>query len=380
MATDETGGPIRRSLDGLLDALLAYDRASADVLATTRRDAERVAKALSAAGPDGAALADQVMELVAAGVAAAGEELAVATEAFASETGALSDLLAEPPASGASPGPVPAQATTSGEDAGQAEDEAVDDALADEELLERQSSADAERAPTSSTVPDHVREAYGALFDAAIRDDIMAMVVTNDAGHAIQLHGPDVSDEALKARVSWKKDPMGRTDPKNDWRRDPDGSVHSKHGVGHVAGKFTSLEALAKPLRTLLDHCGGTIADLHDYLERNRGLRDAMIFVPAEDANLVPGDTTAYRGEGTQAEETAEQWRMQRRDAMELGGEPVPIVRTDPIARGMDPGVTMIFRKIDRTWVMITCYPEAEPRPSSSRWEERIRDGSDARL
>jgi hypothetical protein len=367
VAGDDGSGPTRRALTGLLDAWLDLDRRGAEALARTRADALDVARAAGGARVGGAAVAGQVVEQAGAGVAVAERELAGLAAVLADECRSLVELLTGVAGSVAPVG------LGSGPDAIVAAFPAGDgrayvaDLVADAAVDERQPSEAAERAPAVNAIPLSVAAGLRAAFDVSVREDVPAMVC-HPRGHAVQLHGPDVSDEALMARVSWKKDPMGRTDTKNSWHRDPDdGTVHSKHGIGHVAGRFTTVEALAKPLQALLAHTGGTLEGLGDYLDRYGPAGIARIFVAAADAELVPGDTTGFRGAGTSTKPMARHWTQARRDAMENGGGPLPIVRTDQIADNDKPGAAMIFRRIDGEWMLVTCFPESAKKDDFTR-------------
>ncbi len=358
MTGDDGSGPTRRALTGLLDAWLELDRRGASALAQARADAMDVARAAGGARVGGATAAGQVVEHADAGVAVAERELVGLAAVLADECRALVQLLTgvagsvAPVGLGSGPDAI-VEAFPAGD--GRAY---VADLVADAAVDERQPSEAAERAPAVNAIPLSVAAGLRAAFDESVREDILAMVC-HPRGHAVQLHGPDVSDEALMARVSWKKDPMGRTDTKNSWRRDPDdGTVHSKHGIGHVAGKFTTVEALAKPLQALLAHTGGTLDGLHDYLDRHSTIAGTRIFVAAEDAGLAPGDTTGFRGAGTSTPDMTDHWFRARRDAMASGGGPMPIVRTDQVADNDNPGAAMIFRKIDGKWMLVTCFPD----------------------
>lgn len=367
MAGDADGsGPVRRALTGLLGAWLDLDRGSAPVLDRARAQAVVVARAAGGARPDGVALAPQVPPRVALGTTAAAESLAGLARVFADEAAALVSLL-----TGVA-GVVTPAALGAGSDAviaafppGAAQDY-VCDLVTDAAVEERQPSGVADRAPAVNAIPLSV----AAGLRAALGDDLLAMIC-HPRGHAVQLHGPDVPDEALMARVSWKKDPMGRTDARNSWRRDADGSVHTGHGIGHVAGRFTTVEAMLKPLKALLDHVGGTMEGLHAYLDRIAPAGFARIFVAADDAGLAPGDSTGFRGAGTSTVSMADHWFWARRDAMANGGGPMPIVRTDQIADNDAPGAAMVLRKADGEWMMITCYPE------SAQGDEFMRMGAE---
>lgn len=355
MAGSDGSGPVRRALTGLLDAWLELDRSSAPLFDEVRSRAAGVARAAEAARAGG--IATQVVSLADAGATAAERELAGLAQVLAAETRSLVELLTgapcvvTPPALGSG-----AAALVAGFPDGPGHDY-VADLVADAAVDERQPSEVAEHAPAGNSIPLAVAAGLRAEFDESVREAIVAMVC-HDRGHAVQLHGPDVTDEALRARVSWKKDPMGRADPKNSWRRDPDGVVTTKHGIGHIAGKFTTVEAMAKPLKALLAHCGGTIDGLDDYLTDNADTGRVRIFVPADVAGLQPGDVTGFRGSGTGTTLTARHWKAARGDAMQTGGGPMPIVRTDQIAEGEDPGAAMIFRRTDLgTWALVTCYP-----------------------
>ncbi|SEF17575.1 hypothetical protein [Jiangella alba] len=367
MAGDDGSGPIRRALTGLLDAWLDLDRGSAPALGRAREQAAVVARAV---GPRHGALAEQVPAKIALGASAASDALADLTRVFADEAGALVSLLTgvagsvTPAALGSGPGAV-VDAFPSG-----AARHYVADLVTDAAHDHRQPSSAAEQVPAVNAISLSVAAGVRAAFDGSVGEAMLAMVC-HPRGHAVQLHGPDVPDEALMARVSWKKDPMGRTDTKNSWRRDADGTVHTKHALGHVAGKFTTVEALVKPLRALLAHAGGTIEGLHAYLDRNAPAGFARIFVAADDAGLAPGDSTGFRGAGTSTASMADHWFRARRDAMASGGGPMPIVRTDQIADNDAPGAAMILRKVDGDWMMITCYPD------SAQGDEFMRMGAE---
>ncbi|PZF83558.1 hypothetical protein C1I92_12365 [Jiangella anatolica] len=342
-------------MTGLLDAWLDLDRTSAPLFGEVRSRAAGVARAADAARVGG--LATQVVSHADAGATAAERELAGLAGVFAAETRSLVELLTGAPCvvtpSMLGSGPA---ALVAGFAGGPGHDY-VADLVADAAVDERQPSEVAERAPVVNTIPLSVAAGLRAEFGDEVGDELLAMVC-HARGHAVQLHGPDVPDEALMARVSWKKDPMGRTDAKNSWRRDPDGTVTTKHGIGHIAGKFTTVEAMIKPLKALLAHTGGTLDGLHDYLTDQADAGRVRIFVPADVAGLEPGDATGFRGSGTGTTLTARHWRSARGDAMQTGGGPMPIVRTDQIAEGEDPGAAMIFRRTDLgTWALVTCYP-----------------------
>lgn len=364
MAGDDGSGPVRRALTGLLDTWLELDRGSTLALERARERAAVVARAV---GPRGGALAEQAPAKVALGVAAASDSLADLARVFADEAGALVALL-----TGVAGSVTPA-VLGSGPDAvvdafppGTAR-HYVADLVTDAARDQRQPSSAAEKAPAVNAIPLSVAAGLRAAFGRSLGDDLLTMIC-HPRGHAVQLHGPDVPDEALMARVSWKKDPMGRADAKNSWRRDPDGTVHTKHGLGHVAGKFTTVEALVKPLKALLAHAGGTIDALHAYLEDVADEGRVRLFVPADAAGLGPGDTLGFRGSGTRTTATARHWRSARGDTMQTGGGPMPIVRTDQIAEGEDPGAAMIFRRTEPgTWVLVTCYPTEVPDEKFTR-------------
>lgn len=46
----------------------------------------------------------------------------------------------------------------------------------------------------------------------------------------------------------------------------------------------------------------------------------------------------------------------------------MPIVASDQIADGTDPGAAIIFRKIGQDWVVITCYPSADQPRNFTRF------------
>lgn len=367
MAGSGDSGPVRRALTGLLDAWLELDRQGAALLERAREQAAVVARAAEGARPDGAALATEVVSRVSTGTVAAEAELGGLARVFAGETQALAELLT------GAPGVVTAPALGSGPEAivtafpEGAQRDYVAVLVADAAVEERQPSEAAEQAPAINAIPLSVGAALREEFDKVLGDEILTMVL-HEKGHTVQLHGPDVPDEALIARLSWKKDPMGRADIKNAWRREPDGTVHTQHGIGHVVGKFTSIAALVKPLKAVLAPSGGTIQGMYDYLAEEASMGRTWIFVPADVAGLEPGDTTGFRGSGTRTPEMAFHWKAARRDTMEAGGGPMPVVRTDLIAEGRDPGAAMIFDRTDSgAWMLVTCYPAGVPDEKFTR-------------
>lgn len=187
--------------------------------------------------------------------------------------------------------------------------------------------------------------------------------------HAVEMHGPQVSDQELALRVAWRRPPDHGLDTADEWRVRDDGKVISKHGQGGwEAYAFTSPEAFARPLDAFLDLANSHPGGLDGYLDEHAMAGRATFFMSADLAGLRPGDAVGYRGAGTHDRNAAKDWRRSRADAMkkdDVCGPPAPIVRLDPIAAGARPGVRISFLRHAGSWTMITYYPTEAPLPDN---------------
>ncbi|WP_298322167.1 hypothetical protein [Haloactinopolyspora sp.] len=360
----ETQGNIRYAVHHLLTAWSDYDRHCADAVAQARREADTLARMLGAV-PGGDALTTEVTDIMTAGTARAETELRQAGESYSTEARTLLGLLTGQPDLASAPFTLPSPGSgLSGIVATFPTIESrryVEHVLTDHTDSDVITTASARSAASNGpSAPAGQVAAFAAQFPSELHEMITRMQ-THSRSHALQTHGPDVTDDALKARLTWRKDPAGRTNSANRWALNDDGTVSTNHVVGPLAGKFTTMEAMAKPLRALLAATGNTVAGLETYLTSKAVGRTARIFVPAHECGLEPGDTAAYRGAGTQTEDMARDWAQARDFAMGSGADPMPIVPTDPIADGLDPGAAMSFRKSGDHWIMTTCYPVPTP-------------------
>ncbi len=356
----DTGGQIRYAMTGLLSAWGEHDQRCSDVLGETRREADALARMLGDV-PGAAALATQITGIIDTGSAKAEHELRQAGERYATETRALLALLTGETHLTTAAFTLPDPGTgLAGIIATFPSDDSrgyIERIFHDQPASAVYGAAAADSAATTGREAPGARvDAFTAEFDAELRQTVEAMI-THPRSHAIQAHGPDVTDDALKARVTWRKDPMGRDNRVNRWTRHDDGTVATNHGVGSIAGRFNTIEALSKPLQAVIIASGGTVDGLNGFLGHLGPEGRVRLFVPAEVSGIAPGDVAAYRGAGTQTGDMAEHWVAARRYAMENGVDPMPIVPTDPISDGDEPGAAMIFRKTGDRWTMVTCYP-----------------------
>lgn len=355
---------IRYAAHGLVAAWADHDRRSAEVLQRVTDEAAVVARLVDAVRPGGPALASTVTAELTLGVGAATRELAAVTAVLSGEARALLALLFDDASLSAAaivlPPPGTGTAGIIGTFPPGPPRDYVAHILTDHPSSSAQPVRDAAHAPvTGSTAPAHLVEATAVHFDTPLHEAVHTMFA-HPQSHAIQVHGPDVALEALQARISWRKDPAGRTTSKHLWTLNPDDTVLTKHPVGAEAGRFNSIEALVKPLKAVVAQSGGTLASLDAYLITLGPNGQVRLFVEAGLAGLQPGDTAAFRGAGARTPDMAEHWKDGRQYAIDTGAAPMPIVATDQIADGSDPGAAIIFRKFGHDWVVITCYPTAE--------------------
>lgn len=203
-----------------------------------------------------------------------------------------------------------------------------------------------------------------------MRRAVVGSWLLDPRSHAMTNHSDCVGDDALLARLVWRRPPDGVA----PWTLDESGRIATKHRAGTVTGRFNSPAAMAKPLRAYLDvaekYPGGHLG----LLERYSTGWSAIFFVSAETAGLVRGDTTAYRGVGTATAAGAKDWRRRRTRAMEANttaGPPVHAVRYDPVADGSDPGAQLTFVKDDDgTWHLLSVAPNHDRAVTATRLED----------
>lgn len=179
--------------------------------------------------------------------------------------------------------------------------------------------------------------------------------------HAVEVHGPQVSDRELELRAGWTRPPNLGTDGADKWRvRETDQKVVSKHSAGAEATRFNTPGAFVRPLELFLDAAAGYPGGVDRLLADNALGGRVAIFIPAHEAGFADGDTYGYRGAGTGTPEAAADWVATRTAAMKKDGECLLPVRTlayDPISQSPDAGVRLIFAEADDGWTLITHYP-----------------------
>lgn len=221
-------------------------------------------------------------------------------------------------------------------------------------------------APIRAAVAENTAAATGAEHSERHREQGTAML-SDPTCHAVERHGPHIPNEAQLARLIWRKDFTGEY----AWQLMPDGTVTSDHNVGAATGGFTSPEAMAKPIDAFLRHAHRKHDDWNEFLNSNtkkHGKR-VIVHVSAEHAGLVAKDVSGYKGAATGSREARQDWLAARQYAMDTAGTPVFAVPYNPIEVGSDPGASLIFKRTDAGWRLLTCFPVDEQHPDSKRLE-----------
>ena len=132
------------------------------------------------------------------------------------------------------------------------------------------------------------------------------------------------------------------------------------------------MEALAKPLEALLSVAHESHSDLNEFLNSNLAEEQTRvgIHVSADAAGLVAGDASGYRGTATSTEEMERDWIAARKLAMKNGNTHVYGTNFDPISEGIDPGATVVFKRVGPAWQLVTCFPVDQPHPANIRLED----------
>lgn len=235
------------------------------------------------------------------------------------------------------------------------------------------SKADAAAHPGADQAAiDAARERIIAVVAPEHRQRVREWLSHPDC-HAVEIHGPQVSDRELELRAGWTRPPDHGTDGADKWRvRDHDHKVVSKHRAGAEATRFASPQAFAHPLDVLLTHADQYPGGLDAFLDDHSDDGAVAFHLSATSAGLGAGDTFGHRGAGTGTPEAAKDWVQVRADAMRKADECTPPVRTlafDPIDDGPDPGIRLVFRERPEGWGLTTYYPSAVPAPDNVRLE-----------
>lgn len=370
-------GELRSAIEGLLRACAELDRGATETAERAQEQAHRVAAGLAAARLPGSAvdvtaLAQQIDGVGQRLRADLGRRLAEAQQPYVAQVHALLGLLAPlhglgpVPALPAAPG-APAAALDAAFPAGFARDYVADilagvrssatvtrDEAAGIAVVESDATRDAIADTRSGFADDRRSEGVGLL--------------AADECHAVERHGPQIPGEAQLARLLWLKDPTGE----QPWQIDPTGAVITEHWAGTGTGGFTSAEALAKPLQTLLDRAHAVADSLDAFLTGNlaEGTTKVLIHVPAADAGLVAGDALGYEAAGAGTKETRRDWIKARQFGLGAGRTVMHALPYDPIAAGDDPGATIALTKTANRWRLTSCYPVGRQNPSAVRLED----------
>lgn len=212
----------------------------------------------------------------------------------------------------------------------------------------------------ADTFPDHQR-------------DYVRHLLSHPRCHAVEAHGPQVTDEALLARLCTRRPPDVGNPGADAWEVKPSGKVTTTHVLGASAVRFASAEAMAKPLRSVLDVAARDPGGLDGFLTKHEFMGITSFYVSAAHAGLGPGDTSAYRAAGAQRYDSSKDWLKARdraiksTDATAVGG-----VRTDVIADGADPGAWIIFERMpgDDEWILSSCYAADRANKNATRLEK----------
>ena len=236
--------------------------------------------------------------------------------------------------------------------------------------VHRSTNVTADEADHVSSIPAavaaNVTTATGAEHSELHREQGTEML-TDDECHAVERHGPHIPSEAQLARLIWRKDFTGEY----TWQVMPDGTVTSDHNVGIATGGFTSPAAMAKPIEAFLQHAHQNHDDWNTFLNKNtkKNGRRIIVHVSAEHAGLVAEDVSGYRGTATGSREARRDWLAARQYVMDTAGTPVFAIPYNPIEMGSDPGASLIFKRTDTGWHLVTCFPVDEAHPDSKRLE-----------
>ncbi|RIQ11905.1 hypothetical protein DY240_27875 [Jiangella rhizosphaerae] len=243
------------------------------------------------------------------------------------------------------------------------------------DLSEGRSTSKAEAAAHPAAQQAAIDAARERIVDAVApehREQVREWLSHPDC-HAVEIHGPQVTDRDLELRAGWTRPPDHGTDNADKWRVRPDDQkVISKHRPGAEASRFNSPAAFARSLDVLLSHADQYPGGLERLLADHADDGAVAFFLPAAVIDLRPGDAFGYRGAGTGTAEAASDWVRVRADAMRKEGECAPPVRTltyDPVTDGADPGVRVVFKEGADGWVMTTYYPSTAPGPDNVRLE-----------
>lgn len=250
----------------------------------------------------------------------------------------------EPPVLSIAPPPAPAPSVVT---------TAQDTALVQQHLPSREAQVEAIGQVAAVCPPEEVTTVVHLLIGAS--------------AHAVERHGHQLGREHQVARAQWRLDPAGL----DGWCLDADGSADSwrqhgngPHQVGTSAGNYTSPEAVARPLLTVLGAAGPTQADLDAFLDREaKGKTIVKIFLRTSDTGITRDDVFTVRAPGTDTEAGEEMW-LRARDGSMAGDGPAPAVREhDMVTRGKRPGSLIIFvKRNNESWRLITSYFAEDPR------------------
>lgn len=218
---------------------------------------------------------------------------------------------------------------------------------------------------TSEHVANATAEA-GSALDEAHREE-GTKLLEDGISHTVELHGPQIPDEAQLARLIWLKDPTGEY----SWNVTPQGAVATDHWAGTTTGGFTSPEALAKPIDAVLAKAkpeGG----IDQFLNKNTKdkTKKVGIYVTAEEVDLRPGDASGYQAAGAGTQETSSDWKKARELGIENGRNTVHAAPYNPIETGKDPGALVVFKRANTGWKLVTCFPTGEQAEGSKRLED----------
>jgi hypothetical protein len=179
------------------------------------------------------------------------------------------------------------------------------------------------------------------------------------SSHAVQRHGHHLRREHQIARAQWRLDPAGQ----DGWRLNPDGSADSwrthgsgPHRVGPTSGQYTSPEAVAKPLITVLRAAGRTQSQLNAYLDAMaEGDTAVTIFLPTSATGITSADVLTVRAPGTDTESGETMWKRARRGSMAGHGDAPATRDYDMVINGSRPGSVIFFIKRN-DWRLVTSY------------------------
>lgn len=207
------------------------------------------------------------------------------------------------------------------------------------------------------------KEEILALLPERYRDRARDLLYA-EGTHAVEYHGPHLTEEHLTARCIWARPTDHGAHPDDSWGMKANGEVwvKSHRTPASYSGRFTSPEAFATALASFFKKADSFQGGMPGLLAYNAVRGRATVHISMRDGGLGPGDTERYRPAGVRNSQSAQDWLHARKDAMEpdsTSGPSVPVKRDDPAVTSSGRGgqIKFVFDEVDdRQWQLITMF------------------------